>query len=141
MRADLGAPPLPVDGDVDAILSTATLHWVLDHDRLFEGLAGVLRSGGQLSVRGELLIAEADALFVETLARGEAGRETGEPSLVFERRRVAAAQQLAQRTISLRASSQSRRSFRSAGTGPAIVAFFDVRSMSTFRIAAANRAK
>ena len=51
VQADLGAPPLPVDGEVDAVLSTATFHWVLDHDRLFEGLAGVLRSGGQLSVQ------------------------------------------------------------------------------------------
>jgi trans-aconitate 2-methyltransferase len=33
---------------VDAVLSTATFHWVLDHDRLFENLAGVLRPGGQL---------------------------------------------------------------------------------------------
>jgi trans-aconitate 2-methyltransferase len=40
---------LPIEGSVDAIMSTATLHWVLDHDALFEGLAGVLRSGGQLS--------------------------------------------------------------------------------------------
>jgi trans-aconitate 2-methyltransferase len=33
---------------VDAVLSTATFHWVLDHDRLFANLAGVLRPGGQL---------------------------------------------------------------------------------------------
>jgi trans-aconitate 2-methyltransferase len=33
---------------VDAILSTATFHWVIDHDRLFRNLAGVLRPGGQL---------------------------------------------------------------------------------------------
>ena len=33
---------------VDAILSTATFHWVLDHDRLFANLAGVLRPGGML---------------------------------------------------------------------------------------------
>jgi trans-aconitate 2-methyltransferase len=33
---------------VDAVLSTATFHWVLDHDRLFDNLAGVLRPGGQL---------------------------------------------------------------------------------------------
>lgn len=49
VEADLAAPPLPIDGQVDAIMSTATLHWVLDHDALFEGLGGVLRSGGQLS--------------------------------------------------------------------------------------------
>jgi trans-aconitate 2-methyltransferase len=33
---------------VDAVLSTATFHWVLDHDRLFARLAGVIRPGGQL---------------------------------------------------------------------------------------------
>ncbi len=33
---------------VDAVLSTATFHWVLDHDRLFANLAGVLRPGGRL---------------------------------------------------------------------------------------------
>jgi trans-aconitate 2-methyltransferase len=33
---------------VDAVLSTATFHWVLDHDRLFANIAGVLRPGGRL---------------------------------------------------------------------------------------------
>ena len=32
----------------DAVLSTATFHWVLDHDRLFAKLAGVLRPQGRL---------------------------------------------------------------------------------------------
>ncbi len=40
--------PLPIAGSVDAILSTATFHWVPDHDRLFENLAAVLRSDGRL---------------------------------------------------------------------------------------------
>jgi trans-aconitate 2-methyltransferase len=39
--------PIPID-PVDAIFSTATFHWVLDHDRLFANLAAVLRTGGQL---------------------------------------------------------------------------------------------
>lgn len=33
---------------VDAVFSTATFHWVLDHDRLFENIAAVLRPGGRL---------------------------------------------------------------------------------------------
>ena len=33
--------PLPIDGPVDAILSTATFHWVPDHDALFRNLAAV----------------------------------------------------------------------------------------------------
>ena len=45
--ADLGQP-LPIDAPVDAILSTATFHWVLDHDALFANLAAVLRPGGWL---------------------------------------------------------------------------------------------
>jgi trans-aconitate 2-methyltransferase len=45
--ADLGQP-LPVVGPVDAVLSTATFHWVADHDALFRNLAAVLRPGGRL---------------------------------------------------------------------------------------------
>ncbi len=47
VHADLGQP-LPLDASVDAIVSTATFHWVLDHDALFANLAAVLRPGGQL---------------------------------------------------------------------------------------------
>lgn len=45
--ADLGHP-LPLGGPVDAIVSTATFHWVPDHDALFANLAAVLRPGGPL---------------------------------------------------------------------------------------------
>ncbi len=45
--ADLGQP-LPLEGEVDAILSTATFHWVPDHDALFRNLAAALRPGGRL---------------------------------------------------------------------------------------------
>ena len=45
--ADLGEP-LPIEGTVDAILSTATFHWVPDHDALFANLAAVIRPGGWL---------------------------------------------------------------------------------------------
>jgi trans-aconitate 2-methyltransferase len=47
VRADL-SQPLTLEGVVDAILSTATFHWVADHDELFRNLAAVLRPGGQL---------------------------------------------------------------------------------------------
>jgi trans-aconitate 2-methyltransferase len=47
--ADLGRPlNLPDGKSVDAILSTATFHWVADHDALFRNLADVLRPGGRL---------------------------------------------------------------------------------------------
>jgi trans-aconitate 2-methyltransferase len=45
--ADLGSP-LPIDARLDAILSTATFHWVPDHDALFRSLAEVTRPGGWL---------------------------------------------------------------------------------------------
>ncbi len=45
--ADLGRP-LPVAEPVDAILSTATFHWVPDHDALFRNLAAIVRPGGRL---------------------------------------------------------------------------------------------
>ena len=49
IQADLASPPLPIGGVVDAVMSTATLHWVVDHDALFEGIGGAVRAGGQLS--------------------------------------------------------------------------------------------
>lgn len=42
---DLAAAP------VDAILSTATLHWIGDHDRLFARLHAALKPGGRLVVQ------------------------------------------------------------------------------------------
>ena len=47
VQADLGQP-LPISEPVDAVLSTATFHWVPDHDALFANLASVLRPGGWL---------------------------------------------------------------------------------------------
>ena len=40
--------PLPIDGQVDAVLSTAVFHWVPDHDALFRNLAAVTAPGGWL---------------------------------------------------------------------------------------------
>lgn len=40
--------PLPLARPVDAVFSTATFHWITDHDTLFRNLAAVLRPGGQL---------------------------------------------------------------------------------------------
>jgi trans-aconitate 2-methyltransferase len=42
---------LDLDEPVDAILSTAALHWVTDHDRLWARLAGALRPGGVIEVQ------------------------------------------------------------------------------------------
>jgi SAM-dependent methyltransferase len=40
-----------LDEPVDAIVSTAALHWVADHDRLWARLAGALRPGGRLEMQ------------------------------------------------------------------------------------------
>lgn len=39
---------LEVEEPVDLIFSTATFHWILDHDRLFRHLNSALRPGGRL---------------------------------------------------------------------------------------------
>jgi trans-aconitate 2-methyltransferase len=51
---------LELDDPVDAIFSSATFHWVLDHDRLFQRLHAALRPGGQLEAQcgGEGNVAE-----------------------------------------------------------------------------------
>ena len=50
-RADVRVADLTelvLDAPVDAILSTATFHWIADHDRLFERLFAALKPGGRL---------------------------------------------------------------------------------------------
>jgi trans-aconitate 2-methyltransferase len=42
---------LELDEPVDAILSTATFHWIADHDLLFRLLHAALRPGGRLSAQ------------------------------------------------------------------------------------------
>src|SRR5262245_50762406 len=46
LKADLGA--LELDRVADAVFSTATFHWVHDHDALFAGLLRALKPGGRL---------------------------------------------------------------------------------------------
>jgi len=46
VHADL-LEPLPIER-VDAVFSTATFHWVADHDRLFANLADSMRPGASL---------------------------------------------------------------------------------------------
>lgn len=69
--------PEVLGGDhlVDAIFSTATFHWIHDHDRLFTNLASVLRPGGQLvaqcGARGnvERVVRAARSVGLEKVAR------------------------------------------------------------------------
>ena len=48
---ELSPAGLGTDAPVDAVLSTATFHWVLDHDRLFANLAAVMRPGSVLAAQ------------------------------------------------------------------------------------------
>jgi len=49
LEADIGRPfELPGGERADAILSTATFHWIADHAALFRNLAAVMRAGGRL---------------------------------------------------------------------------------------------
>lgn len=56
LELDLGEP-------VDAVLSTATFHWIADHDRLFAVLHRAMRPGGRLAAQcgGEGNIAQVHA--------------------------------------------------------------------------------
>ncbi len=42
---------LDLDAEVDVVFSTATLHWVTDHDALWPVLARALKPGGRLEVQ------------------------------------------------------------------------------------------
>ncbi len=42
---------LELEQPVDAVFSTAALHWVTDHERLWARLAGCLRTGGRLEAQ------------------------------------------------------------------------------------------
>ena len=55
---------------VDLIFSTATFHWILDHDRLFARLRAALRPGGRLVAQcgGEGNIAEHAAIIAAVAA-------------------------------------------------------------------------
>lgn len=71
LLADLSE--LEVDEPVDLIFSTATFHWILDHDRLFRRLRAALRPGGRLVAQcgGEGNVAEHAAVIAEVGGRPE----------------------------------------------------------------------
>jgi trans-aconitate 2-methyltransferase len=75
---------LDLEEPVDAIISTATLHWVPDHDRLWVRLARALRPGGLLEVQcgGEGNIAGVREV-IETVAHNCAPELVGWSPWVF----------------------------------------------------------
>jgi trans-aconitate 2-methyltransferase len=62
---------LELDEPVELIFSTATFHWILDHDRLFSRLRAALRPDGRLVAQcgGEGNVAEHAAVIAEVAAR------------------------------------------------------------------------
>lgn len=64
---------LELEEPVDLIFSTATFHWILDHDRLFERLRAALRPGGRLVAQcgGEGNVAEHAVAIGKVAARPE----------------------------------------------------------------------
>jgi trans-aconitate 2-methyltransferase len=58
---------------VDLVFSTATFHWILDHDALFERLRAALRPGGRLVAQcgGEGNVAEHAGVIASVAARPE----------------------------------------------------------------------
>jgi len=62
---------LVITPPVDAVLSTATFHWIVDHGRLFSRLRAALRPGGRLVAQcgGEGNIAALHAVIDATAAR------------------------------------------------------------------------
>jgi trans-aconitate 2-methyltransferase len=62
---------LQIDEPVDLVFSTATLHWILDHDRLFGRLRAALRPGGRLIAQcgGEGNVAEHARVIATVVAR------------------------------------------------------------------------
>jgi trans-aconitate 2-methyltransferase len=71
MVADLSE--LEVDEPVDLVFSTATFHWILNHDRLFGRLRAALQPGGRLVAQcgGEGNVAEHAKVIAMVAARPE----------------------------------------------------------------------
>lgn len=71
---------LEVDEPVDLVFSTATFHWVLDHERLFERLRAALRPGGRLVAQcgGEGNVAQHAAAIEAVALRPEFVPHLGE---------------------------------------------------------------
>ena len=62
---------LEVEEPVDLVFSTATFHWIMDHERLFGRLADVLKPGGRLAAQcgGEGNISRATRATREVMRR------------------------------------------------------------------------
>ncbi len=70
---------LEVEEPVDLVFSTATFHWILDHERLFERLRTALRPGGWLVAQcgGEGNVAQHAEAIESVASRPEFARHFG----------------------------------------------------------------
>ncbi|MCZ7530455.1 MAG: methyltransferase domain-containing protein [Acidimicrobiia bacterium] len=96
LTALAGPESLDLDAPVDAVLSTATFHWIADHDALFAALASVLRPGGRLvaqcggrgnidSARGVVATVQAQAPYAAHFAGWEPPWHYASPEDTTER--------------------------------------------------------
>lgn len=76
---------LEVAEQVDLIFSTATFHWILDHDRLFERLHAALRPGGRLVAQcgGQGNVARHAETIAAVATRPEFAAHLGEASGIW----------------------------------------------------------
>lgn len=76
---------LKVDERVDLVFSTATFHWILDHDRLFARLHEALRPGGRLVAQcgGKGNVAQHAEAIGEVASRPEFAPHLGEPAALW----------------------------------------------------------
>ncbi|HEU4737401.1 MAG TPA: methyltransferase domain-containing protein [Solirubrobacterales bacterium] len=76
---------LQVAEPVDLIFSTATFHWILDHERLFARLHAALRSGGRLVAQcgGQGNVAEHARAIAAVATREEYARYFGGMALMW----------------------------------------------------------
>ncbi len=76
---------LELEEPVDLVFSTATLHWILDHDRLFGRLRAALKPGGRLVAQcgGEGNVAEHARVIATVAARPEFAGQFGETTGIW----------------------------------------------------------
>jgi trans-aconitate 2-methyltransferase len=81
--ADLAELELPEP--VDLVFSTATFHWLLDHDRLFARLRAALRPGGRLVAQcgGEGNVARHAQAIVAAASNHEFGQHFGDANALW----------------------------------------------------------
>jgi trans-aconitate 2-methyltransferase len=76
---------LEVSEPIDVVFSTATFHWVLDHDRLFSSLHNALAPGGRLVAQcgGEGNVAEHARAIATVASRPEFASHFGDMTMMW----------------------------------------------------------